>query len=166
MAAKWRQRSPATPNNPHPSPSKPAKTRQPIDSQRLAMVSKSAVARRVGSSPTPAPSTNSMTKGHPSGWPFVFPVPEQDAVSPKWRHVHDCALSDPGQYQRLSLLMTFDIVSMLASLHCFPPLYPHSSRAVARYIPVVTCCLVVTGLSSVLAYALLYFGASGLPCTA
>ncbi|ABO91626.1 hypothetical protein ASA_3665 [Aeromonas salmonicida subsp. salmonicida A449] len=68
---------------------------------------------------TPAPSTNSMTKGHPSGWPFVFSVPEQDAVSPKWRHVHDCALSDPGQCQRLSLLMTFDIVSMLASLHCF-----------------------------------------------
>ncbi len=56
MAAKWRQRSPSTPNNPHPSPSKPAKTQQLIDSQRLAMVSKSAVARRVGSSPTPAPS--------------------------------------------------------------------------------------------------------------
>ena len=34
--------------------------------------SKSAVARRVGSSPTPAPS-DSMTKGHPRGWPFVFP---------------------------------------------------------------------------------------------
>ncbi len=61
--------------------------------------------------------------------------------------------------------MALDIASLLASLHCFLSVSGFITGGSQVY-PVVTCGFVVTGLSSALAYALLYFGASGLPCTA